>query len=64
MMSRQWEALAVRIARQASGGTGLPLAGLDQEVVSTWQRLRQATGTGTTETAAPARTPPTGNRSP
>lgn len=55
IIRRQWEALAVRIARQASGSTGLPLAGLDQEVVSTWQRLRQAAGTGTADTAAPAR---------
>lgn len=38
---RQWEALAMRIARQASGN-GLPLAGIDQEVVSTWQRLRHS----------------------
>lgn len=58
---RQWEALAVRIARQASGNTALPLAGLDQEVVTTWQRLRQQDpATGKTPTsgknpAAPAR---------
>lgn len=41
IIRRQWEALVVRIARQASSSTGLPLTGLDQEVVSTWQRLRQ-----------------------
>lgn len=55
IIRRQWEALAVRIARQASGSTGLPLAGLDQEVVSTWQRFRQAAGTDTADTTGPAR---------
>lgn len=50
---RQWEALAVRIARQASGNAALPLAGLDQEVVTTWQRLRQ-------QAPAPSSTPAAG----
>lgn len=54
IIRRQWEALAVRIARQASGN-GLPLAGLDQEVVTTWQRQRQqAPATGSGKSAAPA----------
>lgn len=67
---RQWEALAVRIARQASGNAALPLAGLDQEVVTTWQQLRQQnppTGAGkttgkTTRRARPATPPRRRNR--
>lgn len=62
---RQWEALAVRIARQASGSK-VPLAGLDHEVVTTYQRhLKQAqpsepTGqqAGKRPAAAPARRRP------
>lgn len=57
---RQWEALAVRIARQAASPSALPLAGLDQEVVTTWQRLRQQAPASTSAPAggkapAPAR---------
>lgn len=60
---KQWEALAARIARQASGNAGVPLAGLDHEVVSTWQRLRQQTppsGTTAARQTRPTRptTPP------
>lgn len=50
---RQWEALAARIARQASGPSALPLAGLDQEVVSTWQKLRQQAAAPPAGTKAP-----------
>ncbi|ROZ62086.1 hypothetical protein EDL96_11540 [Kocuria soli] len=59
---RQWEALAARLARQASGKTALPLAGLDQEVVTTWQRLRQQTPAPSSSSAdgkAPAPARPT-----
>lgn len=54
---RQWEALAVRIARQAASPSALPLAGLDQEVVTTWQRLRQQnpTSSGPSTKARPTR---------
>lgn len=51
---RQWKALAVRLARQAAS-SNLPLGGLDEEVVSTWQRLRkqrQASNTEQTSAAA------------
>lgn len=56
---RQWEALAVRIARQAAGST-VPLAGLDQEVLTTYKRQRQATAGN--QQPATARTPPRKNR--
>lgn len=67
---RQWEALAVRIARQASGKGAVPLAGLDQEVVTTWQQLRQQAQTRgadrpiakTTRPARPATPPRRRNR--
>lgn len=63
---RQWEALAARIARQASGPGALPLAGLEQEVVSTWQQLRQQNPTSTpsarTQAAHPAAAPRRKNR--
>lgn len=55
---RQWEALAVRIARQAAG-SNVPLAGLDQEVVTTYKRQRQAPAD---QRPAPAQTPPRKNR--
>lgn len=54
---RQWEALAVRIARQAAG-TSLPVAGLDHEVLTTWQRHRKQAGSpqqAAGQPAAPAR---------
>lgn len=56
---RQWEALAVRIARQAAG-SNVPLAGLDQEVLTTYQRQRQAPA-GDPQPAT-AKTPPRKNR--
>lgn len=37
---RQWEALAARIARQAAT-SNVPIAGLDHEVMTTWQRHRK-----------------------
>lgn len=39
-IQQQWEDYAVRALRR-SAKSRLPLAGLDQEIVSTWQRLRQ-----------------------
>lgn len=56
---RQWEALAVRIARQAAG-SNVPLAGLDQEVLTTYQRQRQAPAAD--PKPATAKTPPRKNR--
>ncbi|MCY1685155.1 hypothetical protein [Kocuria sp. SL71] len=56
---RQWEALAVGIARQAAG-SNVPLAGLDQEVLTTYQRQRQAPAAE--PQPATAKTPPRKNR--
>lgn len=49
---RQWSALAARIARQAATGNHPPLAGLDHEVVTTWQRHKTAATTPARAAAA------------